>query len=116
MIKKKEEGLSSFPFLWFVRDLLNQYDINSYIFNGSSFQRVLSFRYQKKQTKCPIEPLTLKQEMEPDDDHATMREVFSLAAQNLVFYKYTHDIIPDQTYEILVEKLWVWVQVQLVID
>ena len=42
---------------------------------------------KKKQTKCPIEPLTLKQEMEPDDDHATMREAFSLAAQNLIFNK-----------------------------
>ena len=46
----------------------------------SSLQKLLSFRSQKKQTKWPIELWTLKQEMESDDDPATMRESFSLVS------------------------------------
>ena len=38
----------------------------------------------KKQTKWPIELWALKQEMETDDDHATMREIFSLV-QHILF-------------------------------
>ena len=38
----------------------------------------------KKQTKFPIEVRTLKQERETDDDHATMRESFSLV-QKILF-------------------------------
>ena len=52
----------------------------------SSLKKLLSFRYQK--TKRPIELWTLKQEMEPDEDHATMRESF-LLVQNKLFIEYT---------------------------
>ena len=45
---------------------------------------VLSFRYQKNQTKWPIELWTLEQEMETDDDDATIRESFSLV-QSILF-------------------------------
>ena len=33
---------------------------------------------------------TLEQEMETDDDHATMRESFSLLVQNILFIGYTN--------------------------
>ena len=46
----------------------------------------------KNQTKWPIELWTLKQEMETDDDHATMRESFSLV-HNILFIDYI-DILP----------------------
>ena len=36
----------------------------------------IEFTLSKKQTKWPIELWTLKQEMETDEDHATMRESF----------------------------------------
>ena len=52
----------------------------------------IEFPLSKKQTKWPIEPSTLKQEMEAEDDHATMREVFSLVAQNILIIKYSHKI------------------------
>ena len=41
-----------------------------------------------------MEPWTLKQEMEPDNDHATMSEPFSMAAQNIYFTNYTTNIFP----------------------
>ena len=53
-----------------------------------SLKKLLRFRYQKKQNKWPIELWTLKQEMETDEDHATMRESFSLV-QNIIFIDYT---------------------------
>ena len=46
----------------------------------------------KNQTKWPIEFWTLKQEMETDEDNATMWESFSLV-QNILFIEYT-DVIP----------------------
>ena len=46
----------------------------------------------KNQTKWPIELWTLKQEMETNDDHATMRESF-LLVQNILFIEYT-DVFP----------------------
>ena len=57
-----------------------------------SLQKLVSLGYKKKQTKWPIELLILKQEMETDDDHATMREGFSLV-QNILFIDYT-DVLP----------------------
>ena len=39
----------------------------------SSIQKLLSFRYQKSQTKWPIELWVLEQEMESDEHHANMR-------------------------------------------
>ena len=57
-----------------------------------SLKKLLSLGYQKNQTKWPIELLILKQEMETDDDHATMRESFSLV-QNIHFIDNT-DILP----------------------
>ena len=48
----------------------------------------IEFPLSKKQTKWPIELWTLKQEMETDEDHTTMRESFSLV-QNILFIKYT---------------------------
>ena len=44
----------------------------------------IEFPLPKKQTKFPIEVQTLKQERETNDDHATMREGFSLV-QNIFF-------------------------------
>ena len=58
----------------------------------------------KNQTKWPIELWTLKQEMETDEDHATMRESF-LLVQNILFIEYT-DAFPAHVYENMVEKLW----------
>ena len=52
----------------------------------------IEFPLSKNQTKWPIELCTLKQEMETDDDHATMRESFSLV-QNILFIDYT-DVLP----------------------
>ena len=42
--------------------------------------------------------------METDDNHATMRESFSLV-QNILFIEYT-DIYPAHVWENMVEKLW----------
>ena len=50
------------------------------------------FRLTKNQTKWPIELWTLKQEMETDDDDATIRESFSLV-QSILFIEFT-DIPP----------------------
>ena len=47
---------------------------------------------------------TLEQEMETDDDHATMRESF-LLVQNILFIGFTN-IHPAHQQEIRVEKLW----------
>ena len=58
----------------------------------SSLQKLLSFRNQKNQTEWQIETWILKQEMETDDDHATMRESFSLV-QNILFIDY-FDVLP----------------------
>ena len=52
----------------------------------------IEFPLSKNQTKWPIELWTLKQEMETDEDHATMRESFSLV-QNILFIEYT-DVFP----------------------
>ena len=41
-------------------------------------------RAKPNQTKWSIELSTLKQEMETDDDHATMRETFSLVQKILL--------------------------------
>ena len=57
-------------------------------FAPETFEILLS----KNQTKWPIELWTLKQEMETDEDHATMRESFSLV-QNILLIEYT-DIFP----------------------
>ena len=45
-------------------------------------------KLSKNQTKWPIELWTLKQEMETDEKHATMRESF-LLVQNILFIEYT---------------------------
>ena len=42
--------------------------------------------------------------METDEDHATMRESFSLV-QNILFIEYT-DVFPAHVQENMVEKLW----------
>ena len=42
--------------------------------------------------------------METDDNHATMRESFSLV-QKILFLEYT-DIFSAHLYENMVEKLW----------
>ena len=42
--------------------------------------------------------------MEADDDHATIRESFSLV-QNILFIEYI-DVIPAHVQENMVEKLW----------
>ena len=57
----------------------------------SSIQKLMNFE-PKKQTKWPIELWTLKQEMETDDDDATIRESFSLV-QSILFIEFT-DIPP----------------------
>ena len=49
----------------------------------------IEFTLPKKQTEWPIELWALKQEMETDEDHVTMRESFSLV-QNIVFIEYTN--------------------------
>ena len=46
----------------------------------------------------------MKQEMETDEDHATMRESF-LLVQNILFIEYT-DVLPAHVKENMVEKLW----------
>ena len=48
----------------------------------------IEFPLSKNQTKWPIELWTLKQEMETDEDHATMRESF-LLVQNILSIEYT---------------------------
>ena len=50
--------------------------------------KTIEFPLSKKQTKWPIELLTLKQEMETDDDDATIRESFSLV-QSILFIEFT---------------------------
>ena len=50
----------------------------------------IEFPLSKNQTKWPIELWTLKKEI--DDNHATIRESFSLV-QNILFIDYT-DVIP----------------------
>ena len=63
----------------------------------SSLRKRYSFHYKIK--KRPIQLWTLKQEMETDDDHATMRESFSLV-QDIVF-------LVTQTYFLLISrKIW----------
>ena len=52
----------------------------------------IEFPLSKNQTKWPIELWALKQEMETDEDHATLRESFSLV-QNILFIEYT-DLFP----------------------
>ena len=56
----------------------------------------------KNQTKWPIELSTLKQEMETDDDDATIRERFSLV-QSILFIDFT-DILPAHFQEKMVES------------
>ena len=63
----------------------------------SSLHKLSSFRHEKKQT--------FEQEMETDDDHATMRENFSLV-QNMFFIGYT-EVLPAHFQEIMVENLCV---------
>ena len=55
----------------------------------ASLQKTIKFPISKNQTKWPIELWTLKRDMETDEDHATMRESFSLV-QNILFIKYTN--------------------------
>ena len=55
-------------------------------------QETIEIPLSKNQTKWPIELWTLKQEMETDEDHATMRESFSLV-QNILHIEYT-DLFP----------------------
>ena len=54
--------------------------------NRSSLQKLLSFRYQKKQTKWPL------------------RESFSLV-QNILFDGYIK-VLPAHQWENIIEKLW----------
>ena len=54
----------------------------------SSIQKLMNFE-SKNQTKWPIELWTLKQEMETDDDDATIRESFSLV-QSILFIEFTN--------------------------
>ena len=68
----------------------------------SSIQKLMNFRYKKNQTKWPIELWTLKQEMETDDDDATIRERFSLV-QSILFIDFT-DILPAHFQEEMVES------------
>ena len=49
--------------------------------------------------------------METDDDHATMRESFSLV-QNILFIGYTN-ILPFHQQDDIVEKLWETMQIGL---
>ena len=60
----------------------------------------------KNQTKCYVEFWTLKQKMETDNDHATMRESFSLA-QNILFIDHL-DKLParGRLYEIWNHAIW----------
>ena len=53
----------------------------------------IEFPLSKNQTKWPIELWTLKQEMEIDEDCATMRESFS-SVQSKLFIEYTADVFP----------------------
>ena len=46
----------------------------------------------------------MKREMETDEDHATMRESFSLV-QNILFIEFI-DVVPAHVKENMVEKLW----------
>ena len=52
----------------------------------------IEFPLSKNQTKCPIEVWTLKQEIETDDNHATMRESFSLF-QKILFDAFSASFI-----------------------
>ena len=52
----------------------------------------IEFPLSKNQTKWPIELWTLKQEMETDEDHTTMRESFSLV-KNILFIEHI-DVFP----------------------
>ena len=69
----------------------------------SSIQKLMNFE-SKNQTKWPIELCTLKQELETDDDDATIRERFSLV-QSILFIDIT-DIPPAHFQERMVEMLW----------
>ena len=69
----------------------------------------IQFPLSKKQTKLPRELETLKQEMETDDAHATMRESFSLVQK----IEYT-DVFPAHLQENMVEKMWKAMQFALV--
>ena len=56
-----------------------------------------------KDTRSSLQKL-LKQEMETDDDHATMRESFSLV-QIILFNDYT-DVVAAHQWENMVENTW----------
>ena len=60
----------------------------------------------KNQTKCYVEFWTLKQKMETDNDHATMRKSFSLI-QNILFI-YHFDKLPARSglYENWNHAIW----------
>ena len=62
----------------------------------------IEFPLSKNQTKWPIELWTLKKEI--DDDHATMRESFSLV-QIILFNDYT-DVVAAHQWENMVENTW----------
>ena len=82
--------------------LLQLFGYIGYKDTRSSIQKLINFRYQK--TKWPIELWTLQQEMETDDDCATMRESFSLVL-NILFVEYT-DIYFLLICKNMVEKQW----------